>query len=230
VIKINLLPLESFRRTASGQLSVTIFAVVMILAGFALYMANTMVMTPVVESMETSKQTLTTKHAQMRSQAAEALKQTTAFVKELVQVSAISELEERRRDQSRLFMTLSAQVNNQTSWLLNISHANGILNLSGMATDHDTVAALLDRLEQVPLLDDVELRQAAGDQVINNIKLVTFDIGAKTIFQPSTLLDTGLPEVNLPDHETIRKLVATASPPLAEALDRTRTAAAKAAL
>ena len=227
MIKINLLPLESFRRAASGQLSVTIFAVVMILAGFLLYLINTMVMTPISSALETVKAAKTQQSSSLKTQSANALKQTTAFVKELVQVSAISELEERRRDQARLMMTLAAQVNNQTSWLLSCVHSNGNLNIKGMATDHDTVAAFLDRLEQIPLLTSVELQQAAGDQVINGVKLVTFDIKAKTVFPSSTLLDSGLPEVNLPAHDTIRKLIAAASPPLAETLDRTRTATTK---
>ena len=227
MIKINLLPLESFRRAASGQLSVTIFAVVMIQAGFMLYMLNTMILNPIANALETAKQTKQAESAKMKTQAAEALKQTTAFVKELVQVSAISELEERRRDQARLMMSLAAQVNNQTSWLVSCNHAAGAVNIKGMATDHDTVAALLDRLEQLPLLTGVELVQAADDQVINGVKLVTFDIRANTVFPSSTLMETGLPDVNLPSHDTIRGLVAAAAPSLAEALDRTRTATTK---
>jgi Tfp pilus assembly protein PilN len=222
VIRINLLPLESFRQTASGQLSVTIFAVVMILAGFLLYMVNTMFMTPAAEALESAKTAQQSKLGQMKSEAAEALKQTTSFVEQLVQVAAISELEERRRDQARLFMALAAQVNNQTSWLLGLTHSNGDLSIKGMATDHETVANFLGRLEQLPLLTNVELRQAAGDQVINEVKLVTFDINAKTIFPGSTLLDVGLPEVNLPDLETVRNLITVASPDLAPFLDRNK--------
>jgi Tfp pilus assembly protein PilN len=227
VIKINLLPLESFRRAASGQLSVTIFMAVMMAACFGLYMLYNIIMSPVANHLQAQKDQMAAESAKMKTQSANALKQTTAFVKELVQVSAISELEERRRDQSRLLMTLAAQVNNQTSWLLSCTHANGVVNIKGMATDHETVAALLDRLEQVPLLNTVELQQAAGDQVINGIKLVTFDIRAKTVFPSATLLDKGLPDVNLPDHDSIRKLVAAAAPGLAESLDRTRTATTK---
>ena len=225
MIKINLLPLESFRQTASGQLSVTIFFVVMVLAGFVLYMVNTMIMTPALHLLESSKAQQEATLKQMKDEAAEALKQTTGFVEQLIQVAAISELEERRRDQARLFMALAGQVNNQTSWLLSCVHANGSLNVKGMATDHETVANLLSHLEQTPLLTDVALQRAAGDQVINNIRLVTFEITANTVFPGSTLIDAGLPDVNFPDIDTISKIVSAAAPNLSEALNRNRRVA-----
>jgi Tfp pilus assembly protein PilN len=225
VIKINLLPLESFRQTASGQLSVTIFCVVMVMAGFLLYLFNTMVMVPAVTILESAKTAQEAKLKSMKAEAANALKQTTGFVEQLIQVSAISELEERRRDQARLFMALAAQVNNQTSWLLSCSHSNGVALIRGMATDHETVANLLSRLEQMPLLTNVALQRAVGDQVINTIRLVTFEVKAGTVFPSSTLLDSGLPEVNFPDLDTVKKIVTAAAPNLAPALDRNRQVA-----
>ncbi|MDR1656924.1 MAG: PilN domain-containing protein [Deltaproteobacteria bacterium] len=220
MIKINLLPLESFRQTASGQLSVTIFVIVMVVVGLGLYLYNSMIMVPTIERLETEKQQQTTKLNQMKAESTKALKQTTQFVNELVQVSSIIELEERRRDQARLFMALASQVNNQTSWLVNCVHNQGVVNIKGMATDHESVGDLLSRLEQLPLLTNVELQRAAGDQVINTIKLVTFDIRANTVFSNSTLLDSGLTDINFPDNETIKNLVSVASPDLAKALER----------
>jgi Tfp pilus assembly protein PilN len=225
VIKINLLPLESFKQTASGQLSVTIFMVAMILGALVLYLANKMVMAPVITRLEASRSDQQTRLSQMKIQSSEALKQTKGFVAELIQVSAISELEERRRDQARLFMALAAQINNQTSWMTSCVHKDGVVTIKGLATDHETVASLLSRLEQVPLLSSVELQRAAGDQIINTVKLVSFDIKANTVFPASSLLENGLPDVNLPDIETVRKLVQVAAPDLAESLDRNRQVA-----
>jgi Tfp pilus assembly protein PilN len=225
LIRINLLPLESFRQTASGQLSVTIFMVTLVLVGFMLYMLNTMIMGPAAEVLEAAKASQQSKLSQMQAESAEALKQTTSFVEQLVQVAAISELEERRRDQARLFMALAAQVNNQTTWLTACSHVSGNLVIQGMATDHESVANLLGRLEQLPLLANVELQQAAGGQVINTVKLVTFSITAQTVFNAPTLLEAGLPEVSLPSLETIKGIVSVASPGLAPALDRNKNIA-----
>lgn len=225
MIKINLLPLESFKQTASGQLSVTIFMVALVLAALVFYLVNKMVMAPVLADLQAAKSGAQTRLTQMKAQSTEALKQTKGFVEELIQVSAISQLEERRRDQARLFMALAAQVNNQTSWLTSCVHKDGVLNIKGLATDHETVASLLSRLEQLQLLSNVELLRAAGDRVINTVKLVSFEIRANTVFPDSSLLDAGLPDVNLPDLETIRKLVQVAAPDLAKGLDRNRQVA-----
>ncbi|MDR2443087.1 MAG: PilN domain-containing protein [Deltaproteobacteria bacterium] len=227
MIKINLLPLESFRKTASGQLSVTIFLVVMVLAGLGFYLLNSMVMKPTVALLEQGKQAEQVKVNKLRADSTAALKQTQDFVKELVQVSSISELEERRRDQARLFMALASKINNQTSWLLNCVHNQGVVTIKGMATDHETVADFLSRLENMPLLYNVELQRAAGDQVINGVKLVTFDIRANTIFPEPTLIDSGLPDINFPNNDAIRKLVSVAAPDLAKFLERTRQATTK---
>lgn len=227
MIKINLLPLESFRQTASGQLSVTIFVVAMVLAGLGLYLANSMVLVPKVAALEKAKQEQDAKLKQISAQAAEASKRTEAFIDQLVKVAAISQLDERRRDQARLLMDLAALVNNQTSWLLSCNHSKGGLTIKGMATDHDAVAELLEKLEKMPLLTNVALQRAVGDKTINDIKLVTFDIKANTVFSDSSLLDEGLEEVNLPKREVIKKLVEAVDPKLASALDRNRQAAAK---
>ena len=61
--------------------------------------------------------------------------------------------------------------------------------------------------------------------MINTVKLVSFEIRANTVFPDSSLLDAGLPDVNLPDLETIRKLVQVAAPDLAKGLDRNRQVA-----
>jgi Tfp pilus assembly protein PilN len=186
----------------------------------ALYFANMLIMSPTLEILEAEKAKQTQEFTRLSASAKKALQQTTSFVKEMVQVSAISELEERRRDQARLFMALAGQLNNQTSWLLSCNHDKGLLTIKGMATDHESVAAFLSRLEQLPLLKKVELVRAAGDTTINNVKLVTFDIKANTVFPDPILLQQGLPDVKLPDGETIKKLVSAASPELAQALER----------
>jgi Tfp pilus assembly protein PilN len=222
VIKINLLPLESFRQTAGGKLLVTIFFVVMVAVGLLMYFANVFYMTPKVEALQKEKANYTKTLNDLSSQAKAALEQTTLFVKEMVQVAAISELEERRRDQARLFMAIASQVNNQTTWLTSCSHDKGVLSIKGMATDHEAVASFLSRLEQLPLLKQVELQRAAGDTVINRVKLVTFEIKSSSILPDPTLLDQGLPDVNLPDGETIRKIVSAAAPDLAKALERNK--------
>ncbi|MDR1295880.1 MAG: PilN domain-containing protein [Deltaproteobacteria bacterium] len=220
MIRINLLPLDSFRQTASGKMSLTIFAVCMLALGGLLYVYNMMFMAPRLVSLDTQKTQQTSRLNQIKSQANQALKQTTSFVDQMVQVSTISVLEERRRDQARLFMALAGQINNQASWLQTVSHRDTNLIIRGMATDNETVGMLLSRLEQLPLLRNVKLGQAAGGQIINNVRLVTFDINAETVFPAPSLIENGLPDIKLPDNAQIKDIVAAINPDLAKALER----------
>jgi Tfp pilus assembly protein PilN len=218
MIQINLLPLESFRQNYSGRLVVAIFGFALVALAVLLYSYNGFFMVPKVETLEKSVQELTVSLNQAKGKNAEALKKTTSFVDEMVKVSVISELEERRRDQSRLFMGISDQVINQASWLVSCSHDNGVVKIKGLAIDPEVVANFLDRLQALPYLTNVELLRVAGDTVINGVSLVSFDISANTTFAPPTLLADGLPSESLPPKETLVKIVTLAAPNLAEAL------------
>jgi Tfp pilus assembly protein PilN len=222
LIKINLLPIESFKQATSGKLSASIFFVAIVAIGIGLYFFDLLFMETTLDKLTTQKTTQTAKLNEMKSQAALALKQTTNFVKEMVQVNAVSELEERRRDQTRLFLALTSQMINQASWLTDIIHEKGTLTIKGRATDHEVVAAYLSRLEQLPLLRDVALQRAARDTQINNLRLVTFEIKASTTFPEPSLMSGGLPEVDLPPAKAINDLVALAAPSLVEKLQRNR--------
>jgi Tfp pilus assembly protein PilN len=221
MIKINLLPIESFRQTASGQLAVTIFVAVIALLVGGLYAFNMFYMAPAKAALESSKATVTQKLNGIKDASTKAMQQTTNFVDQMVQVNAISVLEERRRDQARIFMALAGEINNQTSWLVSVSHTNNTLTLKGMAIDNPTVGSLLSRLQNQPLLRNVELLQVSGT-TLNGLPLVAFDIRAETVFPEATLVEQGLPDIQLPDIEQVKKLVATISPDLSKALERNR--------
>jgi type IV pilus assembly protein PilN len=222
MIKINLLPLESFRQTASGQLAVTIFFLGLVATGIALYLFNTTVMVPKSTELTATKDAATKELSELKMAVGQALKQTTDFVHELVQVASIADLEERRRDQARLFMSLAGNMINQSSWMISCSHLNGTLSVKGLATDNETVAVFLDNLERSPLLSEVSLTRAADDASINGIRLVSFEIKANTSFPQSSLLTQGLPNVNFPNEEDVKKIVQAAAPNLLEYLDRNK--------
>ncbi|MDR3154803.1 MAG: PilN domain-containing protein [Deltaproteobacteria bacterium] len=226
MIKINLLPIESFRQTASGQLSVTIFAFVMVAAGIGLFLFKTAVMDTKISSLETERDSQNAALQRLKGQSQEALRNTTQFATQLIQADAIAELEERRRDQTRLLDSLAREVINQASWLTSFTHEKGVLTVRGMATDHEVVATFLSKLEKSERLRNVVLIRAARDTTINNVRLVTFEIRADTAFPPASLMEEGLPEVNLPAREQIIQLVAAAAPTLGENLAKSREAAA----
>jgi Tfp pilus assembly protein PilN len=175
-------------------------------------------MSPKISALESSKKEMTKRLDGVKASSSKALKQTTDFVDQMVQVGVIMYLEERRRDQARLFMTLSQEVNSQTSWLVNMSHTNNVLAFKGMAIDNPTVSALLSRMQSHEYFRNVELQQVVGANV-NGLPLVTFDIKAETVFPGSSLAEKGLPEIRLPDTEQVKKLVSNISPDLVQPLE-----------
>ncbi|MDR1608341.1 MAG: PilN domain-containing protein [Deltaproteobacteria bacterium] len=218
MIQINLLPLESFRQASSGKLLVAIFSITIIGVALALYLYYSMSMAPLLADLEKSQQTATQNLNKAKGQTAAALKKTETFVDDVLNVSIISDLEERRRDQTRLFMAIADQVINQASWLVSCSHDKGVVRIKGMAIDHEVVANFLSNLQSLPVLGEVELLRAAEDTVINGVSLVTFEVSARTTFPESSLLSAGLPSESLPPRETLVKIVTLAAPNLAEAL------------
>jgi Tfp pilus assembly protein PilN len=219
MIKINLLPLESFRQTASGQMAVSIFVVCMLLLVGSLYAFNIMYMSPKKDSLVKSKNDITAKVEAVKAASTKAMEQTTEFVDKVIKVSTILYLEERRRDQPKLFMNLTNEINNQTSWLVSMNHAKNVLTLKGMAIDNPTVSTLLSRLQSSPFMKNVELLQVVGANS-NGMPLVSFDIKAETVFEDSTLVKQGLAEVQLPDADQLRATVSNISPDLAKSLER----------
>jgi Tfp pilus assembly protein PilN len=219
MIKINLLPLESFKQTATGQLSVTIFAFVVLAVGIALYLAKSFFMDVQINSLQEEKAQLSTKLNQLKTSSTQALKQTTEFVAQFKQVSVISELEERRRDQTRLFNSIAGEMINQASWLTSLNHTNRVLTIKGMAIDLQVVADFHLRLEQNPYLSNVKLVRSE-ETSINGIPLFTFDFVAETHFGGATLLKDGLEGIELPPQEKLIQLVNVAAPNLAKTLEQ----------
>ncbi|MDR2302572.1 MAG: PilN domain-containing protein [Deltaproteobacteria bacterium] len=220
MIKINLLPLESFKQTATGQMAVGIFAVCVIMLAGALYAFNFMYMSPKKNNLVSQKNTITDKVNVVKAQSTKAMAQTETFVDQLIQIGVILTLEERRRDQTRLFMAMANEVNNQTSWLVNMVHSKNTLTVKGMAIDNPTVSVLLSRLHDQPLLGNVKLQQIVGTNNANGLPLVAFDLTAETTFPPLTVIEQGLPEVELPDAMQLQKLVNAISPDLAKKLEQ----------
>ncbi|MDR2349863.1 MAG: PilN domain-containing protein [Deltaproteobacteria bacterium] len=224
MIKINLLPIESFRQTASGQLSVTIFAFIMVALCIGLYFFKTLVMDAKIEAAETERNNQAATVAALKKASEEALKQTTAFANQLVQVSAISELEERRRDQTRLLATISGLVNSQASWITNFNHEKGLMTIKGIATDMQVVAEFQESMQKDPLLRNVTLVRTTQDLSFPQLRLFVFDMRAETLFPNPTLMEAGLPDVNLPPREKMIRDISTAAPTLGESIKKSAEA------
>ena len=184
----------------------------------ALYFFKGLVIDSKEEALTASRTQLSGRLDELKKASEEALKQTTEFTSQLVQVSAISELEERRRDQTRLLTTMAGLVNSQASWLVSIKHENSLLNLKGMATDMQVVAELQTALQNCPLLANVILIKTSQDSTYPGVRLLGFELRSDTIFPQATLMQTGLPDVNLPPRELMVQVVSAAAPTLAQNL------------
>jgi Tfp pilus assembly protein PilN len=220
MIKINLLPLESFKQTATGQMAVGIFVACLVLLAGALYAFNMMYMAPKKANLISQKNSINDRVNAVKAQTTKAMARTENFVEQLIQIGVILTLEERRRDQARLFMALANEVNNQTSWLVNMAHQKNTLTIKGMAIDNPTVSVLLSRLDNQALTTNVKLQQVVGTNNANGLPLVAFDLTADTDFPPLTVVEKGLPEVELPQAAELQKLISAISPDLAKKLEQ----------
>jgi Tfp pilus assembly protein PilN len=219
MIKINLLPIESFRQKASGQMSVTIYAICMLLLFGALYVCNLLYMSPKKSSLESAKNDVTQKVNAAKAQATKAEQQTSSYVDKMVKVMVIMELEERRRDQAKLFMSLANEITSQSSWLTSLAHDQNVLTIKGRATNGPTVGLLLTRLNSLSYLKNSELGPILGGEQINGIAVFNFDMRAQTYFPPLDYSVAGEQEKLLPDTARVKELVTAISPDLAQALE-----------
>jgi Tfp pilus assembly protein PilN len=140
----------------------------------------------------------------------EATNVTNATVTRWKQLAAIMELEERRRDQTRLLVEIEELLPKTNAWLVGLTHnGEGLMTLEGISTDKETVSQFLTSLENATYINraSVILVQISQDLVINGVKLTKFSINAKTNFPKPTILDSGLPEFGLPSREDFVKAV-----------------------
>ncbi len=155
---------------------------------------------------------------------------TTDTVRQWKQLNSIVDLEERRRDQTRLLVEIDKLVPKTNAWLLSFKHENGIVVLEGISTDKDTVSEFHTRLENAEYIirQSVTLVEITQNMVINGIKLTRFRITAGTTFPQPTVIEDGLPEYGLPSQETFLKVVGNAAPNLVQDIQANATKSGKA--
>jgi Tfp pilus assembly protein PilN len=189
----------------------------MILLLGGLFAFNTLIMTPKKNTLINSKNTVTQRLDAAKAATAKAMTNTTNFVEQTVKVMTILYLEERRRDQAKLFMALANQMDNQ-SWLVSLVHANNSLNLKGIAINPESASALYTRLINQPLLENVNLENLNGVPV-NGRNFFSFDFKANTVFSEPQVTTEGLPSIELPTTDQIKTALNAISADLAKSLD-----------
>jgi Tfp pilus assembly protein PilN len=219
VITINLLPIGAFKETYRGKLFLTAYGIFVAILVAALFLVDSNVFGPNIESLKDQQTQQEAKKNQVKNQVAAASEKTTQTYRQWKQLSAIMELEERRRDQTRFLVEIDGLLPKSNAWLLSLAHNKGKVTLEGLATDKETVSQFLTRLEGARYIEKntVILLEITQNMVINGIKLTKFKVTANTAFPSPTIMAEGLPDLGLPGQDAFLKLVEAAAPDLVKA-------------
>ena len=223
MITINLLPIGSFKAKYKGRVFIIGYALAMVIAAAALFSVKANVMDSSLETLKADIQTKTTALTNVQGQVTEAAKVTTDTFKKWQQLNAIIELEERRRDQTRLLVEIEELLPKTNAWLVSLKHDKGQLSLQGISTDKETVSQFLTRLEGATYIErnSVTLVDITQNLVINGIKLTSFRINARTVFPDPAIISDGLPEFGLLSQAEFIKVVEAAAPNLVANIKQT---------
>jgi Tfp pilus assembly protein PilN len=209
MININLLPVADLQQQFQGRVFLVGYGLFLVLAAVVLFGVKTHVMDATLARLAGERSRLTNSLNEARKKAAAAEEATYSTVMRWKQLAAILELEERRRDQTRLLVEIEELLPKTNAWLVGLTHQGGLMSLEGIATDKETVSQFLTNLDNAAYIDraSVTLVQISQDLVINGIKLTKFSLNARTNFPSPTILDTGLPEFGLPSRDEMIKAV-----------------------
>ena len=220
MITINLLPVADLRRRFRGRVFLISCGLFLVLGAAAMFAVKTNIMDPTLERLANENSRLAASLNDTNQEAAEARALTGATVTRWKQLAAIMELEERRRDQTRLLVEIEELLPKNNAWLVGLNHSDGVMSLEGISTDKETVSQFLTRLENAAYIDraSVTLVQMSQDLVINGVKLTKFSVNARTSFPKPAILDRGLPEFGLPSRDEFLKAVGAVDEKLADGL------------
>ena len=217
MISINLLPISDFRLRRRGQVFLAALGLGLLVFLAGLYSFKVNVMDDHLEHLETEASQQQSALANLRRQVNEAGLITASTVKKWRQLEAIIQLEERRRDLTRILVELDALLPQDNAWLLSLNHNEGSLTIEGISKDKEIISQFLARLESARYIEpsSVNLLEIAQNMVINKVSLTRFKISAQTVFPQPTVLDGGLPGLGLPSRTEMLEAVKAAAPNLA---------------
>jgi len=209
MITINLLPVATFQQQLKGRVFLVGYGIFLVLGIAVMFAVKTGVLDMIIENLANERTQATNSLSDAKKKVEQATGVTKATVTRWRQLAAIMELEERRRDQTRLLVEIEALLPKTNAWLVGLTHAGGVMSLEGISTDKETVSQFLTKLENATYIDRASVTpvQISQDLVINGVKLTKFSVNARTIFPAPTILDSGLPEFGLPSRDDFVKAV-----------------------
>jgi len=220
MITINLLPIGAFKAKYKGRVFVVAYALFVVIAIAGLFSVKTNILDSNLENLQAD---ISGKDAVLQSvskQVGDATKVTGTTVQKWEQLEAFLELEERRRDQTRLLVEIEKLVPKESAWLQALRHNQGKLSIDGISIDQDTISIFLKRLENAQYIKkDTVMFVDMAHMVINGTKLFKFRIIGQTQFPEPKILEEGLPDNGLPSKGDFLKTLTEASPNLAKKLE-----------
>ena len=209
MITINLLPVAAFQQQFKGRVFLVGYGIFLAMIAAVVFVVKTGILDLTIERLTDEKTRLTNSVNDAKKKVEQATAVTNSTITRWKQLAAIMELEERRRDQTRLLVEVEDLLPKANAWLTGLTHTNGVMSLEGISTDKETVSQFLTKLENATYIDRTSVIpvQISQDKVINGVKVTTFSINAKTQFPKPTILDNGLPEFGLPSRDDFVKAV-----------------------
>jgi len=216
MITINLLPIGAFKEKYKGRVFMAAYGICLAITLIGLLSVKTNVLDDNLGRLTEDQSNLEAQLNKVKKEVEAADKKTKHTYRQWQQLAAIVELEERRRDQTRLLVEVEKLVPTDSSWLLSLDHSTDVLTLEGLSKDKEVVSQFLTRLESATYIDrpTVTLVEIAQNVEINNIKLTKFKIMANTKFPQPDVVVKGMPDFGLPSQEEFLKAVGEAAPDL----------------
>jgi len=175
MIKINLLPFRVARKKENIRKQVSIFLLVVILTGVALFWYTLSINKQIVSIKEKTKQInyQVAKYKEKVDRVVK-IKRDLKILKEKLVV--ISSLKKQKRKQLVLFDGMTDLIIPTRMWLESFKTDQNSVTIKGIAFDNPTIADFMEKLEKSSLFSTVDLKTAKMKKFKNDVMLKSFEL------------------------------------------------------
>jgi type IV pilus assembly protein PilN len=175
MIKINLLPFRLARKKENIRRQISIFFLLIALAGIALFWYTIGINKKIVDAKEKVEEVdRQIKKYKAKANRVTQIEKNLKLLKEKLEV--VSLLEEGREKQLILFDGMTDLVVPGRMWLESLKTNENSVAIKGIAFDNQTVADFMERLENSPLFGRVDLKTSQIKKLKNNTMLKSFEL------------------------------------------------------
>lgn len=186
MIRINLLPFRAKRKRENIRRQVSISGLMLLL--FLLLLGGWFISLSSNVSALKSKESSKKVELEGYKKELEEIKKLEAAIKEIkTKLDVINNLKKGKTGPVLLLSAISDAVPKDKLWLTTLKEGNGILTLTGVAMDNETVALFMNNLEAAKeIITSVDLKSAKLKE-INKLKVSDFSLECKTYaYKPET--------------------------------------------